>query len=89
MGKVNISMVDVNSIEREFDNLKKALVQNKYTDSETNDLVFSFLLHCRKLIFMIWEFPEQLENVKKIREIESKAMEHWPTVKLDKLQRSK
>ena len=89
MGKINISMVDVNSVEREFDNLKKALVQNKYTDSETNDLVFSFLLHCRKLIFMIWEFPEQLENVKKIREIESKAMEHWPTVKLDKLQRSK
>ena len=89
MGKINISMVDVNSVEREFDNLKKALVQNKYTDSETDDLVFNFLLHCRKLIFMIWEFPEQLETVKKIREIESKAMEHWPTVKLDKLQRSK
>lgn len=89
MNKVQMTVVDIDSLEKDFDNLKKALVQNKYSKSESDDLVFNFLFHCRRLIFMIREFPEQFETIEKIREIESKAMEHWPVVKLDKLQRSK
>ena len=85
MTKMQTCVIDIDSVEKEFDSLKESLVQNKYIDSETDDLVFNFLLHCRRLIYMIWEFPEQLDTVKKLREIEAKAMEHWPTVKLDKL----
>lgn len=84
---INLNVVDVNSIQLEFDSLKKALVKNNYTESEKDDLVFYFIMHCRKLVSMIRDFPEQFETIKQIREIEAKALEQWPTIKLDLLKR--
>ena len=51
MTKMQTCVIDIDSVEKEFDSLKESLVQNKYTDSETDDLVFNFLLHCRRLIY--------------------------------------
>lgn len=78
-----IQVIEVDLIQKEFNDLKKALDRNNYTASELDDLVFNFLMHCRKSISMIRDFPGQFKNIERIREIESKAMEMWPTTKLD------
>lgn len=86
---ININAVDIDSVEKEFDSLKKVLAKNEYTESESDDLVFNFLLHCRRMVSLIRDFPEQFENIRKIREIEAKAMEHWPSVNMASLRRAK
>lgn len=67
--RINFISIDVDSMKKEFYNLKNEIKKKKYKLNEKNDLLNVFYDHCKKIISLLDDFPIEIETKMEVEKI--------------------
>lgn len=67
--RINFILIDVDSMKKEFYNLKNEIKKKKYKSNEKIDLLNVFYDHCKKIILLLDDFPIEIETKMEVEKI--------------------